>query len=115
MIHYFLNGIVKERRINMVIMSLTSYPTESADQVGKRFLELPTLPEYINMIGPYINTVVGEGIKGITIYEFEESKYPEASKFLHDRAAKMLGIPGFTYSLEPWLEAQDALSLIGLA
>ncbi len=98
----------------MVIVSLTSYPTESAKEVGKRFIELPSIPEYINMIGPFIKSAVGEGIKGITIYEFEESKYPDASKFLNDRAAKLIGIPGFTYSLEHWLEVQDALKLVGL-
>jgi hypothetical protein len=99
----------------MVIISQTRYPTESAEEMGKRFLELPSLPDYIKMIGPYIKTGVGEGIKGLVIYEFEDSKYPEASKFLNERAAKMLGIPGFTYSLDPWMEAQDALALIGLA
>lgn len=98
----------------MVIVGLTSYPTESAKELGKRFLELPSLPEYIKMIGPFIKSGVGEGIKGITIYEFEESKYLEASKFLHDRAARLLGVPGFTYSIEHWLEVQDALKLIGL-
>ena len=98
----------------MVIIGLTSYPTESAKEVGKRFLEFPSLPEYVTMMGPFIKSCVGEGIKGLTIYEFEESKYPEASKAIHDRAAKLHGVPGFTYSIEPWLEAQDALKLVGL-
>ena len=98
----------------MVILSLTSYPPESAKEVGKRFVELPPLPDYITMKGPYINSGVGEGIKGITIYEFEEAKYPEASKFLGARVAALFGVPGFTYSLEPWLEVQDALELVGL-
>ena len=63
---------------------------------------------------PYVNSVIGEGIKGITIYEFDDSKYVEASKFLNERMATLIGVPGFTYSLMHWLEVQDALSLVGL-
>jgi hypothetical protein len=98
----------------MIIISLTSYPTESAREIGKRFLEFPPLADYITMKGPYINSVIGEGIKGITIYEFDESKYPEASKSLNERIATLMGVPGFTYSLSHWLETQDALKLVGL-
>jgi len=99
----------------MVIIALTSVPTENSKEIGKRATELPTLPDYITMIGPYVTSVVGEGIKGLSIYEFEESRYPEASKLLNERMTIYLGIPGYTYSLTQWLELQDALALIGLA
>jgi hypothetical protein len=36
----------------MIIISLASYPTESAREIGKRFLELPPLADYITMKGP---------------------------------------------------------------
>jgi hypothetical protein len=98
----------------MVIISLTSYPPESAKEMGKRFMELPPLADYINMKGPYINNDLREGIKGITIYEFDESKYPETVKNLGERMATFFGVPGFTYSLQHWMEVQDALKLIGL-
>jgi hypothetical protein len=98
----------------MIIISLTSYPTESAREIGKRFLELPPLADFITMKGPYINSIIGEGIKGITIYEFDDAKYPEASKSLNERLATLMGVPGFTYSLSHWLEVQDALKLVGL-
>jgi hypothetical protein len=52
----------------MIIISLTSYPTESVKEIGKRCMELPPLADYITMKGPFINSNVGEGIKGITIY-----------------------------------------------
>ncbi len=98
----------------MIIISLTSYPTESVKEIGKRFMELPPLADYITMKGPYISSDVGEGIKGITIYEFDESRYPEAIKYLGERVAALFGIPGFSYSLKHWLEVQDALKMIGL-
>jgi hypothetical protein len=98
----------------MIMISITSYPTESTKDIGKRFKEFPPLPEYITMKGPYISSNLREGIKGITIYEFDESRYPEASKYLGERVARLFGVPGFTYSLKPWLEVQDALNMIGL-
>ena len=36
----------------------------------KRSMQLPRLPELIRPKGPYVNSVVGEGIKTLTIYEF---------------------------------------------
>jgi hypothetical protein len=98
----------------MIIISLTSYPPESAVEMGKRFMEMPVLPDFIKMKGPYISSIIEEGIKGITLYEFDESKYGEAFKVLSDRVAKFFGVPGYTYSLTHWLEAQDALKLVGL-
>jgi hypothetical protein len=98
----------------MIIISFTSYPTESAKDMGKRFMELPPLADFITMKGPYINSVLGEGIKGITIYEFDESRYPEAGKHIGERMSTFFGVPGFTYSFKPWLEVQDALKMIGL-
>jgi hypothetical protein len=98
----------------MIIISLTSYPTESVNEIGKRFMELPPLADYITMKGPYISSDVGESIKGITIYEFDESRYAEAMNYLGERVATLFGVPGFTYSLKHWLEVQDALKMIGL-
>ena len=99
----------------MIIIALFSFPTESGKELGKRAVSFPTLPDYITLTGPFLTSVVGEGIKVIGIYEFDESKYPEASKLLNERVAANIGVPGFTYSLTQWLEFQDALSLIGLA
>jgi len=98
----------------MIIISLTSYPPESAVEMGKRFMEMPVLPDFIKMKGPHISSIIEEGIKGIILYEFDESKYGEAFKVLSDRTAKFFGVPGYTYSLTHWLEAQDALKLVGL-
>ena len=98
----------------MIIISLTSYPTESVKEIGKRFMEFPPLADYITMKGPYISSDIEEGIKGITIYEFDESRYAEAMNYLGERVASLFGVPGFTYSLKHWLEVQDALKMIGL-
>ena len=98
----------------MVIITTVSYPPESVEEVAKRFVEQPPLPDYITMKGPYISSLKGEGIQTIALYEFEDqSKLAEALTFVGTRMVTYYGVPGFTYSAFPWLEIQEALKLIG--
>ncbi len=61
----------------MIMITLVAVPTESSKELGKRFLDLPPLPDYISLAGNYITSVVDEGLKGISIYEFDDSKYDD--------------------------------------
>ena len=98
----------------MVIISQASYPAESVEEIAKRFVELPPLPDYITMKGPYISSLKGEGVQTIAVYEFEDqSKLADALTFVGSRIVPYYGVPGFTYSVFPWLEVQEALKLIG--
>jgi hypothetical protein len=47
----------------MVIIGKNSFPPESANEIGKRFLELPSLPDYMTMKGPYIRGMMEGGIQ----------------------------------------------------
>ncbi len=99
----------------MVLVGMLSYPSESANEVGKRFLNQKPLPGYITMKGPYINGILGEGIRSLLIYECERSKLPDAIEFMGNRLASYIGVPGYTYSIQVWYEATEALKMIGLA
>jgi hypothetical protein len=98
----------------MVIIGILSYPPESSKEMAKRFLEQPPLPTYITMKGPYFISELGEGIKSIVIYEFDQSKFSEANQFIITRYTKYYGVPGFTYSVHTWLETKEALKAIGM-
>ena len=98
----------------MVIIALLSYPTESVKEMAKRLREQPPLPAYITMKGHYVTTEVGVGIKSISIYEPDKSQYAEAFEVIVSRYAKCLGVPGFTYSANTWLEPQEAIRLFGM-
>jgi phage portal protein BeeE len=98
----------------MVIIGIMSYPPESAKEHVKRFMEQSPLPAYITMKGPYVSSEVGAGIKTITIYECDQSKFTEAVEVLSARYAKYFGVPGLTYSLHEWLEVKEALKAIGI-
>jgi hypothetical protein len=98
----------------MIIISEASYPVESVREVVKRFSELPALPDFISMQGPYGISVVGVGFRAIAIYEFDDSKYTEAMEYIQKRFASYIGIPGFTYSANIWMEAVEAIKVLGL-
>ncbi|HXX36304.1 MAG TPA: hypothetical protein VEM15_17680 [Thermodesulfobacteriota bacterium] len=99
----------------MVIIGILSYPTESVREFAKRFIEQPTLPAYITMKGPYTSSEAGAGIKAVAVYEFDQSKVSEAMVVLAARYARYFGVPGFTYSVNIWLEAKEALKTIGMS
>ena len=96
----------------MVIIGMISFPTESSKEMGKRFMEIPA---FINKRGPYFNSELGVGIKCISIFEFEPSKMAEAFEFVNDYYAIYIGVPGYSYTIGTWLEAFEALKLVGLS
>ena len=98
----------------MVIISIVSYPPEQAKEVAKRFGELPPIPSYMTMKGPYVSGELGLGVKTIIVYEFEQAKTREAMEYVGNRIAKYFGVPGFTYSVHLWFEIKEALKMIGL-
>ena len=98
----------------MVVVVLGMYPTESAKEMAERFLKQPPLPAGITVRGPYFNNEVGKGSKFVSIYEFDQSKFGEAQEVLGARFARYFGVPGFTFSMDPWVEAKEALKTIGI-
>ena len=98
----------------MVIITENMFPAGSAKEVGKAFLGLPPLPEYITLKGPYIHSDAGKGIRSIVIYECDNDKLADALLVVGDRLANYFDVPGYTYSVNVWNEAQEALKMIGL-
>ncbi|MGW8322258.1 MAG: hypothetical protein ACWGSD_11960 [Thermodesulfobacteriota bacterium] len=99
----------------MVIVLRTSYPTEKAPEMGKRFLEVPALPDYITRRGPYVLGVREAGIQSITVYEIDRStKLAEACEEVAKQAVHFIGVAGYTYSIDVCFEVDEALKMIGL-
>jgi len=99
----------------MVILSTGSFPPESAKEVGKRFMEAASQPDYITRRGPFILPLRGEGVQSITIYEVDRpTRIAEAYEFIANEVAKYFSVPGYTYSINVCLEAEEAVKTIGL-
>ena len=61
----------------MVIIIKTTYPPESADEIAKKYLEYLGAnppPDYMKMIGPFVNGERGSGINVNTIFELPNEK-----------------------------------------
>jgi hypothetical protein len=99
----------------MVIIAMVTFPPEGSKEIGKRLKGQAALPDYIKMKGPYICGVTGEGIRSLSLYECDRSKLPDAIEIVTNRYVNYFGVPGLTHSVNVWLEATEALKMIGLA
>jgi len=98
----------------MVIVNAIRFPQESANEVGKRFLEIAPPPDFMTMKGPYIKGT-DQGIRAMEIFELDENKLALGIDYVTQRCVAYFGIPGFTYETNVYFEAQESLKLIGLA
>jgi hypothetical protein len=99
----------------MIIITSVTFPPESSKEMGKRFGDLPTLPDYLKMEGPYVRGSALQGIQIITLFEVDASKMADAMIALGDRYAKYIGVSGYKYSINVWFDITEALAMIGLA
>ena len=84
----------------MIIKCIFSIPVKSIRDYARQVMELPSLPEYITIRGPYINDAVGAGNQTITLYEFDEARSAEAWKSIFKQLDAFHGIPGFSFSAQ---------------
>jgi hypothetical protein len=52
----------------VITIGITRRTPESANEMGKRFIEIKPLPDFVQMIGPYMYPDENEGIKAIAIF-----------------------------------------------
>ncbi|MFX0027209.1 MAG: hypothetical protein ACFE8M_12415 [Candidatus Hermodarchaeota archaeon] len=90
-----------------------SFPAHVGKEVGKTFLKLEKLPDFVKTEHVF-NTAAGDYMF-FSIYQIEdETKYFEGLKAITKRFSGYMDIKGYKYTLYPVLEAKDALSMIGL-
>ena len=98
----------------MVTVSMVSYPPESAKEIGKRFVELSPIPDFITVVGPYTIPELIDGIQAITIYKYEKSKAAEANEAISNAHLAFYGVPGYTYTLKLAAGSATSLKMLGL-
>jgi hypothetical protein len=98
----------------MVIIGNFVFPPSSAKAFGECFLKVPPEPDYVKRKDSFIGARTGEGVKAMTIFEFEPSKFVEAHEYLSNRFALYFDVPGLTYSIEIWNDPLEALKMVGL-
>jgi len=90
-----------------------SFPVHVGKDVGKTFLKLEKLPDFVKTEHVF-NTAAGDYVF-FSIYQIEdETKYFDGLKAITKRFSGYMDVKGYKYTLYPVLEAKDALSIIGL-
>ena len=98
----------------MVIIGRMYYPTESTQEMAKRFLEAPQVPGFMSRKGPYVGSDLAEGISIVAFYELDNAKLAEGLDFVGNYYAMYFGVPGFKYEIQPYFEVAEALKMIGI-
>jgi hypothetical protein len=98
----------------MIITTNIAYPPESAQDMAKRFIEAPPIPDFLTRKGPYVSSTMDSGITTLSLYELDKSKLGEGFEFLGNYMAIFFGVPGFKYEIKPAFDVAEALKMIGM-
>jgi hypothetical protein len=98
----------------MIIITNISYPPESAQDMAKRFIEAPQMPNFLKRKGPYVNSTLKEGVTTLSIYELDKSRLGEGYEFIGNYMTAFFGVPGFKYELKVSFDVEEALKMIGM-
>lgn len=98
----------------MVIVTENSWPPAVSKDLGKAFLDMPPLPEYITVVGPFVRSDLQKGIRSLFIYQCEKARLADAYQLIANRMTNYHKLPGLSYTVHVWLESQEALRMVGL-
>lgn len=104
-----------KKRVRMIILTTIFFSEENVCETKRHIKEFPPVPDYINMMGPYIKSVkLGGDIQVVSLFEFDESRLAEAREFISDRMMAYHKLINMTYSVDLWFDAGDTAKMIGL-
>lgn len=98
----------------MVIVTQLAYPPESANQMAKRFIEAPPVPDFMARKGPYVSSELTDGVCTLSIYELDNARLVDGIGYVSDLMTQFFGVPGFKYTVRQYLEIDEALKLLGM-
>lgn len=99
----------------MVIVTTVSFGKGNMLETQRGVEAFPPVPDYINMMGPFIKNVkFGGGIETVHLFEFDASRLEEARDFINERMEIYNKIADLTYSVDLWLDLEDVFSMTGL-
>jgi len=96
-------------------LTITTFPGEKAEEIGKILPKLPKLPEFVKP--PQLFTTVSNDdgkIKAYGIYEVEDDKSHEGYVAIAKRLTGYFEVEGLSYKIEPLMNIKESLNLLGL-
>jgi hypothetical protein len=98
------------------VMVVSRWPLSSTDEVGKVTLEVLKKPalEYVKRREMFGAADSEDGIKSYVLLEIEDEHLNDGLKRLTEDFMEFRVVPGYTYSIETLIGAEDAFALMGL-
>jgi hypothetical protein len=100
------------------IVASAKYPSHIAKEVGKKYLEalqkFPLGSGPGEAIVPAATRGTKEGVQVFSVTQVKEEEFIEAWRRIGNMLALFLELEGFEYTMEFWIETQDALELVGM-
>jgi len=97
----------------MITIGISKWPTEKGKEVGETSLKGKPLPDFVQMIGPYMYPDENDGIRCITIFKYDKAKAGEAAEAIANSIMIYNSIPGFRYSLRLASGAAATMKMMG--
>jgi hypothetical protein len=106
-------GLTREE-VSMLLVVKTSFPRSSLKEAAKAFTEMPRLPATVHRQGPIFHLDDDNGyIHSIAIYSFKNSAITHNERrFVEQRLKIFADVPDFIYTIEDYLEMEEALQVL---
>lgn len=98
----------------MYLMATTSWPMSSSVELGKAFLGLPEMPDFLKRVSLFY-AWGGVGVKAYSLYDVDDAKAREGFVALTSRMMQFRDIPGMEINVEPLLTIEEAMPMVGLS
>lgn len=102
----------------MYIVITSLYPNDKAKEVANTYLKClkkyPTDDSVATPIVPVAIRATREGIRTIVISEVKKGKFDDAMAAATNRLVMFHDIPGYRYSIKPFLTLEEGMKVIGM-
>ena len=95
----------------MIVIAEVSFPRNFLKKTVEMLLDLPPLPDSIEMTGPFFRTGGDGKIHAIVYYDIEKFKGDkEARALIEERYLHFGSVPNFVFEVHYWRTVDDSLS-----
>jgi hypothetical protein len=102
----------------MYIIITSLYPNDKAKEVAKMYLKcLEKYPVDNSVATPIVPVAIRathDGIRTIVVSEVKKGKFDDAMANTVNRMAMFHDIPGYRYSIKPFLNLEEGMKVLGM-
>ncbi|MGD0279580.1 MAG: hypothetical protein ABSC11_09770 [Smithella sp.] len=102
----------------MYLITISLYPTDKVKEAANMYVKMMTkYPDDTSLMTPIVQVAVRttlEGIRCIHVSEVKKGKFEAAHDFAVKRMTMFYDIPGYRWTIKPFLDIEEAMKTIGM-